>query len=921
MHIQCIRAHAFGPLVDEILELAPGMTVIHGPNESGKSTWHAALYCGLCGMRRARGRGTIEEAGLRDRHRPWGGEAWEVSATVELADGRRIDLHHDLDKKVGKAEDTDLGRDYSNEVIHDGALDGARWLGLDRKSFLNTACVRQADIRSIMEAADGLQDELQRAATTAGADSTAASALQRLEIFRREHVGQDRANSKKPLRDAKERCLQASRAVEGAREGHSAYLRQLEEIERLQSASREAAMSLRLVEAAWAAAEARRWETNTQRARQLVARYPQKPPSNAEGTEAVEIVSVALNQWEIRPGAVDLQGESSEEIRRELERLAQTPEGDTRVHGDVAKARDVYRIAQSALDRHGKERPKEPPVVDFRGLDPRDVHVLSRELALEEPAIDPRIEEQFISAKKRLDEFVISTEERPSGQVRRVPRLLRPIALMIRVILAPIIAAFRLIKGILNQSARIRALEAQQKMQSDFRDAEAQLGSAKFKLEEVRRRRDDARARAMRHELPLEPSELDELAQRGEEADRLRQDMERWKKQNDQLRLEFDEAETSFRDTLAGRGVVERRSVSEGLARYESECSEREQVAQKASRRPYLERAYQDRRRSESLAADSDRLRREASAELRSAATAVGVTGDVDEQIVRSLQAWQRRHQEEVRKLDVAHREWAVLEGLLNGGTLQSLEDESQKYRTQADELAVGLSEQAIRSVKLEPDVEAQLGRQRAALAVARQALAERKGGLDQFVHTMPSVAESEEELERVKAELDRVESLDSTLTRAEETLRTAQEKVFRTVAPVLRDLINPWLSEVTSGRYLDVRIDVESLLVRVTEDGRRWRQAHLLSHGTAEQIYLLLRVAMARLLTRKGETCPLVLDDVTVNCDSRRRNRMLKILHGISRDQQVIVFSQEHESGQWARKSLTGQRDRVVELREIRTN
>ena len=138
----------------------------------------------------------------------------------------------------------------------------------------------------------------------------------------------------------------------------------------------------------------------------------------------------------------------------------------------------------------------------------------------------------------------------------------------------------------------------------------------------------------------------------------------------------------------------------------------------------------------------------------------------------------------------------------------------------------------------------------------------------------MPSVPEAEEELESAKAELRRVEGLGDTLERTRFFLEKAQDKVHRTVAPLLRDTTRPWLLEVTDGRYTDIRVDAESLLVRVSGDGKSWREAPLLSYGTAEQVYLLLRIAMARLLTREGETCPLILDDVTVNCDPQRQQR-----------------------------------------------
>ena len=71
----------------------------------------------------------------------------------------------------------------------------------------------------------------------------------------------------------------------------------------------------------------------------------------------------------------------------------------------------------------------------------------------------------------------------------------------------------------------------------------------------------------------------------------------------------------------------------------------------------------------------------------------------------------------------------------------------------------------------------------------------------------------------------------------------------------------------------------------------------------------------MARHLTRQGEICPLILDDVTVNCDPMRQSEILNLLHAISEEQQVILFSQEPETLQWARQHLSDSLDRLVEL------
>ena len=67
MRIVSVTAADFGPLRSSTLGLAPGLTVVVGGNESGKSSWHAALYAALCGRRRSRGRGADVFHTGRDR--------------------------------------------------------------------------------------------------------------------------------------------------------------------------------------------------------------------------------------------------------------------------------------------------------------------------------------------------------------------------------------------------------------------------------------------------------------------------------------------------------------------------------------------------------------------------------------------------------------------------------------------------------------------------------------------------------------------------------------------------------------------------------------------------------------------------------------------------------------------------------------
>jgi uncharacterized protein YhaN len=131
----------------------------------------------------------------------------------------------------------------------------------------------------------------------------------------------------------------------------------------------------------------------------------------------------------------------------------------------------------------------------------------------------------------------------------------------------------------------------------------------------------------------------------------------------------------------------------------------------------------------------------------------------------------------------------------------------------------------------------------------------------------------------------------------------------------MLADTVRPWLPKVTAGRYSDVLVDPENLSVQVRDARDHWRDAAYLSHGTMEQIYLLLRVALAEHMTAKGERCPLLLDEVTVQSDRERTEQILDLLHALSAERQIILFTQEEDVREWAQARFANGTDRLIEL------
>jgi uncharacterized protein YhaN len=204
----------------------------------------------------------------------------------------------------------------------------------------------------------------------------------------------------------------------------------------------------------------------------------------------------------------------------------------------------------------------------------------------------------------------------------------------------------------------------------------------------------------------------------------------------------------------------------------------------------------------------------------------------------------------------------------------------------------------------------------RAASLAAEQEASRLGGEAHQLREGLPSVAAAEEAVAAARAELSRVESVATVLDRTLDLLRQSEEQVHRDLAPVLKEAVRAALPRITDGRYVDAAVDPRDLRVQVKEaTSGQWREAARLSEGAREQVYLLLRVALAEHLVTTGETSPLFLDEVTAQADDGRRDALLGLLHDLSRDRQVVVFTHDTRIAAWAAEHLDTERDALVDL------
>ena len=925
MRIQSVTAHAFGPLRDQTLELAEAMTVIVGDNESAKSTWHAAIFAALCGRRRTRGRPSPADQHFMDLHKPWDSEDWLVSAQIVLDDGRRIEMRQDLAGKVDcHARDLQLGRDISSEVINEGAPDGALWLGLDRSSFVATACIGQAEMLKVLGDANGLQDHLQRAADTAGVDATAAAALECLELFQRDHVGLDRSNTTKPLHRAGEDLGRAKKRLGAAQLAHREYLARVEQVDELRGAVSGTADLLRSHEAALARRSAENFAVCWARARDLHAIYGDDKPVSIADEDAVSVrVARALAAWQSRPAEPTQTERPSPKVQADIDALPQPPVGDTEVHPSVQVALEDLTLAQTRIQLHDGSRPQTsalaPPLVAAA-----DDELLDLAWILETaPLVVPASLAQRENAARKATEAG-GTRSPAAVAVLACGIAAAIVGMALLFVVGPAVGAVLLAVGFgLVALGALRRGRSRAVASSALAEARAELLSARQQAAAIEERRAAAVARCRSLGLEPAPAVLREIPVVRAHAAAHANDLGRWENARQGLQSTLAEAASALAGALASRGHQssgpDERDVLRAVEEYRQACGRRALDAREAARSGPLTAELAASRAAEQRATQDLEARKVAADQIVAAAQACGFSPARPEKCAVALEEWSTRRGTTLGELVHAQEEWAELQALLAGRNLADLEEAARAADLEASQLEATVAPALLESpTKKAEDCDQSKLREQVRKAAQRADTA--AGELAQFAAGLDPVCEAEEALEAAEAEMARVRELDETLTLTRRFLESAQTQVHRDIAPVLARTVRRWLPLLTGGRYTDVTVDPITLQVHVCGPLKHWRQAEHLSYGTAEQIYLLLRVALADHLTMGHDTCPLILDDVTVHADSDRTLDVLELLLDISQQRQVILFTQEDQVAAWARDKLAPPSHAVHELQPITT-
>lgn len=136
---------------------------------------------------------------------------------------------------------------------------------------------------------------------------------------------------------------------------------------------------------------------------------------------------------------------------------------------------------------------------------------------------------------------------------------------------------------------------------------------------------------------------------------------------------------------------------------------------------------------------------------------------------------------------------------------------------------------------------------------------------------------------------LNELEKTYAALDFALKSLEQASADLQRRFAPRISRSAQEILSKLTNGRYTRLTMSQDFSLLAGTQNEDTLRSRYWRSDGTVDQLYLALRLAVARELLPEA---PLVLDDAMVRFDNLRLKAALEILQQEAQTRQVIIFT-----------------------------
>jgi uncharacterized protein YhaN len=135
--------------------------------------------------------------------------------------------------------------------------------------------------------------------------------------------------------------------------------------------------------------------------------------------------------------------------------------------------------------------------------------------------------------------------------------------------------------------------------------------------------------------------------------------------------------------------------------------------------------------------------------------------------------------------------------------------------------------------------------------------------------------------------------------------LDKARQVYERERQPAVLKEASKFFRVMTGGHYRRVVVPFGETKLQVETSNRHTRGTERLSRGTAEQLYLAMRLALVREYAKHAGPLPLVIDDILVNFDPGRARAAIDVLKDVATSQQVLFFTCHPHVSEWYKEQV----------------
>lgn len=197
MKIKNIKVNAYGNIENKDINLEEGINIIHGANESGKSTLLNYIISIFYGISRNKDGKALSDY---EKYKPWNSNEFSGRISYKLENREKYEIFRDFNKKNPKIYNDKL-EDISDRFETD-KKDGSKFfieqMGIDKQMYLSTVVSTQEEVRLDEKNQNMLIQKIANLAGTGEDNVSYKKALIKLQEKIRDEIGTNKT-SQKPI--------------------------------------------------------------------------------------------------------------------------------------------------------------------------------------------------------------------------------------------------------------------------------------------------------------------------------------------------------------------------------------------------------------------------------------------------------------------------------------------------------------------------------------------------------------------------------------------------------------------------------------------------------------------------------------------------------------------------------------------------